>query len=1531
MNNSNNFFQLVAEFQKHIDWLNQILKGGESETITIDGVIKPTISKDIADKWGAISAMVQGRQAYETKASLPATPPPGIVLAEVWRDSTPENNGLYGWTGSAWEKSPFDTISKLVEQGAEITAIQESMREQGISGLSNRFPNGSLAPMGSGGHLGQGVELNNSQSQDEFSEIPDGASKTVLEPMGLAWAYRMKKSGATPTNRHFVHDVPAEGSGRYVLATFLCFSDDLGGDGINPHRNANFYVGKNGSLGDGSNGITEKVSGIENLGDGVFLKWFRFRAFDYGPGQASETMQIWIGDTGLGSATNDAWICGLNYAISERPNTYQSTSWDSFVALGIYGRIESNENRVAELQASKSDIEIPGITIFSNAVTDRIATKYVLPDKHLKPAYQDEVATRLVNYPYDELAHKVFGEPNALEVSSIDENTYTPSTCYKVYPADLAKLGVVPDDANPPSVDLRAAVRLDNPGTDNNGIQLFFLLQYSNSETLTETYTPTGENVLFIDGRGTASSNFLGAGDDFWNHQGSGVTKSGEYRVNTHNGVKIPATYNGLPFRGIKILALGKKPTDHAPGTRRYMTTFGLAVVKSTEAGVAFTGPYWNLPEDNFGYVSYQDIQRINLDMANKVSGDVIPVWVNAVRGRYGVGELDRDDWGGPDTTLNYEPHDKIRLETGERNVIRGVTTKGQSYYPLIGHRMELDDLAKLGIVPDDTNPPRVSFRAAWTKSLINQHDIPRLQIFFLLRYGEDKGIRYNSSTDVLFINNSGTSSWLGQGDEFWNHQAKKTENDDEIIFVHNSVPLPATYNGKPLTAVLINGLGYPLQDGEGNVIPQPQWQLGMHKFALIAGQVIQPDVLYLNTPDDSPKVANIEKQQLSNELRDALVWKDDGIADGTRHVITIQNSEKITLLGDSYSASHYTQKDKAYISRLSELVDWRLENFSRSGDDYAEINARILNNTGEYHPTLSFKDYGSTYALFISFTNDTYYRSADTAYFRDNMRRLAETVKACGAEPIISTEFVTGAWHEIATVGAIAREAGYRYIDIASPARTFDVTRYSQYWGGGHPAVRTNGVFVDPLLPHIEHLPRPKQSIKLYRKRQTWSGDDASLLYDNVDQRVFRWQEISLGHHALIETLAPYYDRMDDIKNEQGGYKYQNVTSEYLKLQNREAVDMGTHMLAEIIVPSTPAKMALAKLSISDKSARVYVRNALPQLSWNPYNKRKAYVVDDGVTANAGDTYTLGTGGAVVTVVGMATNWDGKRLLITSSYNDGGSSAGGTLERNSGNGPTSITYYTTMYGFDLEYYQELGQPRGEWVELVNNDGVVTLENKTALQKAMNYDKLVFMVVNPLGIQLTDINLEWYGEEGKDAAVKSLLLPLQGQSQVLPATTVDSLTGWTVIGSLTPSDPHDGVLPKGTTKMVTVSNDNRLRQRFDNKAAGRYPGTADVVIWARRYPDHFQPSSNPDAAYIEYENNAPINSHTCDYRTLEIKMHHSDSENQSFKASHLVGLHWYEYRFRVDMPAEGLNIAQPYLEIYSPDGELEIALVEVYV
>lgn len=96
-----------------IDWLMQILKGDESISIDVDGVEKPSISKSILDNFSALQAMVQGRLAYPTKSAMDAAGYTTAELAVVWKDSVDENNGLFGWTGTAWEKSAYDAEINL--------------------------------------------------------------------------------------------------------------------------------------------------------------------------------------------------------------------------------------------------------------------------------------------------------------------------------------------------------------------------------------------------------------------------------------------------------------------------------------------------------------------------------------------------------------------------------------------------------------------------------------------------------------------------------------------------------------------------------------------------------------------------------------------------------------------------------------------------------------------------------------------------------------------------------------------------------------------------------------------------------------------------------------------------------------------------------------------------------------------------------------------------------------------------------------------------------------------------------------------------------------------------------------------------------------------------------------------------------------------------------------------------------------------------------------------------------------------------
>ena len=118
------FFDLVAELQASIDNLDKLLSGNKTETVSIGGVSKDTISKAINDKFGALSAMMQGRIPFSTKALMNADiSQSSDQLAEVWNDTNQANNGIYGFTGSQWLKSAYSVqnVIDMVNQNIPVT------------------------------------------------------------------------------------------------------------------------------------------------------------------------------------------------------------------------------------------------------------------------------------------------------------------------------------------------------------------------------------------------------------------------------------------------------------------------------------------------------------------------------------------------------------------------------------------------------------------------------------------------------------------------------------------------------------------------------------------------------------------------------------------------------------------------------------------------------------------------------------------------------------------------------------------------------------------------------------------------------------------------------------------------------------------------------------------------------------------------------------------------------------------------------------------------------------------------------------------------------------------------------------------------------------------------------------------------------------------------------------------------------------------------------------------------------------------
>lgn len=244
-----------------------------------------------------------------------------------------------------------------------------------------------------------------------------------------------------------------------------------------------------------------------------------------------------------------------------------------------------------------------------------------------------------------------------------------------------------------------------------------------------------------------------------------------------------------------------------------------------------------------------------------RVGGDIPPLYRNAVKGRFGrlldtppdhigyvvgAGAFDR---GTPLYVLDGDIYEM----DGIRSVIRSVTDVVQNNFPSLSIFVSPADLATIGIVPDDVSPPTVSAKIGWGKSRMGQHNLANVSAWVVLRYGGVAQPGHDLATDVVFQQASGSvlGGWLGAGDADWDHDARMEEDSERRTFLHEGIPVPATYGGQPFTGMLLTLRGYPLEGTDAPVT------IGMTDMAIVAGDSIEFREPYINEPEDLPSISS--------------------------------------------------------------------------------------------------------------------------------------------------------------------------------------------------------------------------------------------------------------------------------------------------------------------------------------------------------------------------------------------------------------------------------------------------------------------------------------------------------------------------------------------------------------------------------------------------------------------------------------------------------------------------------------------------
>lgn len=630
----------------------------------------------------------------------------------------------------------------------------------------------------------------------------------------------------------------------------------------------------------------------------------------------------------------------------------------------------------------------------------------------------------------------------------------------------------------------------------------------------------------------------------------------------------------------------------------------------------------------------------------------------------------------------------------------------------------------------------------------------------------------------------------------------------------------------------------------------------------------------------------------------------------GDIHTLTFGNVDRIGAIGDSYTESHYTLKGKAYICKLSQFSDYNWENFARSGDTYRGNLDRIRNGEAIYHSKLSWKDYKPTYALCISYTNDMKYMSMEQ--YLNDLRAVIETVKSLGAIPIIATEYHSayGAGLQNGLIG-VANEYGLDVINILPKSTALRGNDYVPFWGGSHPGTRTNHILSDPLEAYFNKMPRPFQSLKVFRKRdfiEVNSLDD--LVFNSNVERAKKFKEIMIGHSAINKPEE--YDNCTTSANSK-------IISEYLKLLNGESVEFKDYALIDAILPSTARDLEWVDLKISEPNCKVYIKDVLSK----PYPTPTFYQRFDfngSYNIKVGDTYRSD---------------DPKfkdRLFVVKEVQNGTvlmspceriSSEDGTLTKVSGSGDSSISYFYTAVGFSSNY--PAGKLNiGHWVELSQKNGVCRV-HKRYLEKCMDYDKISFLLYKSGNFSLSNISVDFKGSITKSRKTlqrtKVNSLPTNS-TQLLSEQFMGNssqLQGWKTTGSIAPYMPIDGVLPRKCVGCIDIDQSKTIQQNITVNTIDGEDAKVVVRIWARYFPKIF------DKNTMVYPSDSEITEDTFDYADITLTMIINGRE---FQMTDLVGLGWKEVEFETLIPS---GVSTATVKVSSRNKKIQVCKVACYL
>ncbi|MFL0011044.1 SGNH/GDSL hydrolase family protein [Klebsiella pneumoniae] len=584
--------------------------------------------------------------------------------------------------------------------------------------------------------------------------------------------------------------------------------------------------------------------------------------------------------------------------------------------------------------------------------------------------------------------------------------------------------------------------------------------------------------------------------------------------------------------------------------------------------------------------------------------------------------------------------------------------------------------------------------------------------------------------------------------------------------------------------------------------------------------------------------------------------------------------SDVIAILGDSYTDSLFTLRDKAYICNLSSLSDYRYRNYGVSGNTATAINKRLVDVT-PYFDGETFSQMNAKYAFIMTYQNDaSYFINHGMEYYMYNMERLIDSVMAYGAVPIVVAEWVISN-EASAQLKAICDSRGIDFIyngNLMKEVGNLVVSPFNQ----GHPGTRTNGVIWASLYEYIRRMARPTRSIKIYRQRANVSpSSDADMLFSDRIDMLAKWKEIRVTHRSLPDAAEKYFEELDG----RGNVSSWTVRADEYDSLDGTGVSFTDRLLINVTYPSGATGLVQAGFSVKCNSdAEIYIRNILD---------------------------------------------------VNSSIGQAGDVTPGAIDKN-----TLTPDYLAKYNKPRGAWKKIGIGSGEYIfsrdkEHVMYGDQIQIMLKSASGTLTDITACYQTGGNPAGkysLMAYNPSSQLLGETFVDFSTWAT----NGVASIIPLDQVNTPRNLTYNGSLaTVASLMSGSTMKKTVGItIPSSRDLTLPVTLQVELWGRY--------FPKAYLDNsiynFDPSQVVDSSQAEntFPAASPITSDTCDFRnvTLRASLGATMTPQNTITQHDFACLFWRPLKYIIQIPPY-VSISQLTLEITSESDYIQLAKIYI--